>query len=95
MERSRVTIIERTHEEATEALHAGREGCHPREAFAGAGAESREISVCGLAMEVKSKSESQARRNQESPLSQKARKDGPPALSWKDGPPRQIVFYLA
>ncbi len=30
--------MERTHEEATEALHAGREGRHPEAAFAGEGA---------------------------------------------------------
>jgi hypothetical protein len=30
--RSPVKIIERTHEEATEALHAGRESCHLKEA---------------------------------------------------------------
>jgi hypothetical protein len=34
--RSPVKIMERTHEEATEALHAGRESCHPKEASAGA-----------------------------------------------------------
>src|SRR5712692_2891178 len=33
--RSPVKIMERTHEEATEALHAGRESCHPKEASAG------------------------------------------------------------
>src|SRR5437899_12362857 len=31
--RSPVKIMERTHEEATEALHAGRERCHPKEAL--------------------------------------------------------------
>ena len=31
-------VKERTHEEATEALRAGREGRHPEEAFAGEGA---------------------------------------------------------
>src|SRR5260370_22161872 len=31
--RSSVKITERTHEEATEALHAGREGRHSEEAF--------------------------------------------------------------
>jgi UDP-glucose 4-epimerase len=34
-----VKIMERTHEEATEALHAGRESYHPKEASAGAGAD--------------------------------------------------------
>jgi hypothetical protein len=37
--RSPVKIMERRHEEATEALHAGRESCHPKEASAGAGAD--------------------------------------------------------
>jgi hypothetical protein len=36
-ERSSVKITERIHEEAKEALHAGREGRHPEEAFALAG----------------------------------------------------------
>jgi hypothetical protein len=33
--------MERTHEEATEALHAGRESRHPEEASAGAGSDLR------------------------------------------------------
>src|ERR1019366_21127 len=37
--RSPRTVKERTHEEATEALHAGREGRHPAAAFGGEGAE--------------------------------------------------------
>jgi hypothetical protein len=37
--RSAAKITERTHEDATEALHAGREGRHPEAAFAGQGAD--------------------------------------------------------
>ena len=37
--RSPVKIMERTHEEATEALRAARESRHPEEASAGAGAD--------------------------------------------------------
>src|SRR5436309_819717 len=37
--RSPIKIMERTHEEATEALHAGRESCHTEAASAGAGAD--------------------------------------------------------
>jgi hypothetical protein len=37
--RSLVRIREGTHEEATDALHVGRVSCHPKEAFAGAGAD--------------------------------------------------------
>src|SRR5262249_61759435 len=36
--RSPSKVKERTHEEATEALHAGRKGRHPEAAFAGKGA---------------------------------------------------------
>src|SRR6516164_8999219 len=35
-----IKLMERTHEEATEALRAGREGRHPAAAFAGEGAIS-------------------------------------------------------
>jgi hypothetical protein len=37
--RSPIKLMERTHEEATEALRAGREGRHPAPAFAGEGAD--------------------------------------------------------
>src|SRR5271169_3727847 len=37
--RSSVKITERTHEETTEALHAGREGRHSEEAFGGRSAD--------------------------------------------------------
>src|ERR1700730_1412687 len=37
--RSPIKIMERTHEEATEALHAGRESRPPEAASAGAGAD--------------------------------------------------------
>jgi hypothetical protein len=37
--RSSVKITERTHEEATEALHVGREGRHSEEAFSGRSAD--------------------------------------------------------
>ena len=37
--RSSVKITERTHKEATEALHAGREGCHSEAAFGGRSAD--------------------------------------------------------
>src|SRR6266496_2382859 len=39
--RSPIKIMERTHEEATEALHAGRESRHPEAASAGAGSDLR------------------------------------------------------
>jgi hypothetical protein len=41
--RSPIKIMERTHEEATEALHAGREGRHPEAASVGAGADLRAV----------------------------------------------------
>lgn len=37
--RSSVKITERTHEKATEALHAGRESGHSEEAFGGSGTD--------------------------------------------------------
>src|SRR5262249_33441014 len=37
--RSPSKVMERTHEEATEALHVGREGHHPEAASAGEGAD--------------------------------------------------------
>ena len=40
--------MERTHEEATEALRAGREGRHPAAAFAGEGAISKLCDEFGL-----------------------------------------------
>jgi transposase len=46
--RSSVKITERTYEEATEALHAGREGCHSEEAFGGRSAISDLCDELGL-----------------------------------------------
>jgi len=41
--RSAVKITERTHEEAMEALHAGRKGHHPEAVFAGQGADLKAV----------------------------------------------------
>jgi putative transposase len=46
--RSPGKVMERTHEEATEALHAGRESRHPEAAFVGQGAHSKLCDELGL-----------------------------------------------
>ena len=46
--RSPIKLMERTHEEATEAIRAGREGRHPAAAFAGEGAISKLCDEVGL-----------------------------------------------
>ena len=46
--RSHIKLMERTHEEATEAICAGREGCHPEAALAGEGAISKLCDEVGL-----------------------------------------------
>jgi hypothetical protein len=50
--RSPGKVMERTHEDATEALHAGRESRHPEAAFAGQGAHLEARDELGLQLTV-------------------------------------------
>lgn len=68
--RSSVKITERTHEEATEALHAGREGRYSEAAFGGRSADLR--SVCMLAGHQQ---EIQVDRNRELEAAREQRKN--------------------
>jgi hypothetical protein len=65
--------MERTHEEATEALHAGRKSRHPGAAFAGRGAHLEACDELGLQPTVFYRWQKEFLENGASALEQKAR----------------------